>query len=143
MADSFITPLVENLKNKTADLMKSNISVEEFEAQNKKNHEEFEQKMELLMKMGELMVQAQMSSMMNNHSRHLDTKREESSPFYKKHTPTREIIVVPLEEQCNIPGCERAKLKDNKSGMCKFHKCDKCDKRTHAKHGIFCRDCDK
>lgn len=145
MSETFITVLVEDIKNKTTELLKSEISSEEFEKQNKQNHDEFLDRMNMITKMSLMtlmmrQMDEEMKKIMCNSQRREQFRKAPVSPLYKKPNMTREIIVVPMEEQCIIPGCDRKKLKDKT--LCKFHKCDKCDKRTHAKHGIFCKDCD-
>ena len=44
------------------------------------------------------------------------------------------------KEGCSVPGCNRYCVKEAK--FCRVHKCAKCTKRVHEKHGLLCKECD-
>jgi hypothetical protein len=137
--DALIDPLVNNLRSRQVQLMESNVSIEEFEKQTNANHEAFLRRMDMIMALEKQRLQVDLRNF--NPQRKEFFAKPAVSPAYKKPVAAREITIVPVDQQCTVPGCERKKC--DSATFCKFHKCAKCDKRTHAKHGIYCRDCDK
>lgn len=44
------------------------------------------------------------------------------------------------KKECTVSGCERSA--EREADFCRYHKCAKCPKRCHVKHGTMCRECD-
>jgi hypothetical protein len=150
----YFSDLINDTKNKDIAIYKESISKENREIEEyKKSPEKFQE--QLVRKYTKaindsLFFSSSFYSFDDSSESHGKNKvyaTPETHPeiaAYQKPKQSKNIEVVTEDNMCNIPGCTKPKIKNSPSNMCAYHKCKTkdCQKRTHPKHGVFCKECD-